>query len=433
MGIITQSSSASDAVPIDVDILPIGERKPQRTEDVVIAIDLVHDNRVNETELNNTLSQLETIYSNTSIKLIKDKSRIESSDLSDVDLLIIIGANKTFSLAERETIKDAISKKGMSLLIAEGFANQTESFSNELLLPYGVEFNITSEQTMVDPDTGNETNLLIIDAFTEPRIPATTDLTRLVMPNSTSLTLNTSLQENYTLRKETGLLSLYPLVLKNNSATNMEGNILSAAVELQNGARIIAISSENMFDFRYMPNPLATDEENRNIIDTPFNDNDLFVLNATQWLSKVTGYIKFTNQQLKEYGQYLKKGSLLHGEVSIMDWNTNASLDNVKIFIYADRIGHILTYSTMQPANATHYVGILDTSGIGTGWLSIRVYAERRGYYLTYTELGKVFLNPDPQTPQFPNLMAITVFGGALIIVLVSGFNVWTALRKEKP
>jgi hypothetical protein len=117
-----------------------GAVKPTTESEIVIGIDLSHGNAVNSSEITNLTSILNTTFSSQQVVFLKEKFTLEN--LADIDVLTILAPTTTFDpdLKEVEVVEEFI-KTGKSMLIATGFRNQTREPLNDLLNPYGLNFN----------------------------------------------------------------------------------------------------------------------------------------------------------------------------------------------------------------------------------------------------------------------------------------------------
>ncbi len=389
-----------------------GTVKPTAESEIVIGIDLSHDNDVNSSELTNLTSILNTTFSSQQIVLLNDKFTPEN--LANIDVLTILAPTTTFDLdlEELEVVEEFI-ETGKSMLIATGHRNQTRDPLNDLLSVYGLNFNysrsILSEQALARN-------------FTTPKTPLTENISQLICPNGLGISFNESKLESY---QSPAILSYNPILLVNSDEAPSENNTLISTLEFENGARILAIGSAEMFNNSYIE-PLANTS-------SIFLDNTDFFINAIKWLGKNTGIMNFYESWVDLDGQSINIGEIIHGNVTLVN-SQNQSLSQVQLIITLERTGSILSSRVMHisPNNYSKYFGWVSTEDLSYGYCDIIFMANHIGYLPIEVAAGRVYLEPPFPARKNPNPAIMGLFLASSLLFISSVVFIYINLEKKE-
>ncbi|MFX1505459.1 MAG: hypothetical protein ACFFDC_05020 [Promethearchaeota archaeon] len=389
-----------------------GTVKPSLESEIVIGIDLSHNNDVNSSEIINLTSILNTTFSPQQVVFLNDK--FTSENLADIDVLTIIAPTIAFDLElnEIEVVEEFI-KDGKSILVATGFRNQTSEPLNDLLTVFGLSFNFSKSIISEGALSRN---------FTTPKTPLIENISQLICPNGLGINFNESKLESYL---SPAILVYNPILLVNSDEAPSENNTLISTLEFENGARILAIGSAEMFNNSYIE-PLANTS-------SIFLDNTDFFLNAIKWLGKNTGIMNFYESWVDLDGQSIKIGDIIHGNVTIVD-SQNQSLSQVQLIITLERTGTILSSRgmTISPNNASRYFGWVSTEDLSYGACDIIFMANHIGYLPIELTAGRVYIEPPFPAPQQPNPAILGLFLASSLLFISSVFFVYLNLEKKE-
>ncbi|MFX1514995.1 MAG: hypothetical protein ACFFC6_01710 [Promethearchaeota archaeon] len=389
-----------------------GAVKPTSESEIVIGIDLSHDNDINSSEIANLTSILEATFSSKQIVFLNEK--FTSEDLADIDVLTILAPNTAFGLDPNEIeIVEEFIKKGKSILAATGFRNQTREPLNDLLNIYGLSFNYTKSIISEKAITRN---------FTTPKIPLTENISQLLCPNGLGISFNESKLESYL---SPAIVHYNPVLLVNSDEIPSEKNTLISSLEFENGARILAIGSSDMFNNSYIE-PLANTS-------SVFLDNTGFFINAVKWLGKNTGIMSFYESWVNLDAQSIKIGDIIHGNVTLVN-SLNQSLPQVQLMITLERTGSILSSRGMQisPNNSSRYFGWVSTEDLSYGYCDIIFVASHVGYLPIEVTAGRIYIEPPFPSPQLPNPAMVSLFLASVILFVSSVLFVYLNLEKKE-
>ncbi len=396
-----------------------GAIEPTVESEIVIGIDLGHDNAINSSHLTNLTHILDTTFSSDGVVFIEED--LSDASLAGIDVLLTVAPTVRYSDSEVEVVEEFI-KLGNSVLIATGFRNQSEEPCNALMEPYGLSFNLTSS-IIPENARGNQSAQysIISRNFTTPKTPLTENVSQIVLPNSMGISFNESKLISY---QSPSILYYNPILLLNLDEKPSKNNTLISTLEFKNGARILAISSADMLNNSYIE-PLVNTS-------SIFLDNTKFLLNAIRWLGRNTGIMNFYNPSIdKVVDQSIKIGEIINGNVTLVD-SQNNSISQGQVTITLERTGSILTRRTMEldPNNKTKYIGWVSTEGLSYGWCDVVFFGNRRGYLPIEISAGSIYLESLFPSPILPNLAFWSLFLASIIIFLATALFVRTSLKK---
>ena len=388
-----------------------GTVKPTPESEIVIGIDLAHNNALNSSQIENLTSILESTFSSEQVEFLDEK--FTSENLVDIDVLTILAPTTAFDLDLKEIeVVEELIKNGKSILVATGYRNQTIDPLNDLLDLYGLSFNYS--RSIMSEDLARN--------FTTPKIPLTENISQLICPNGLGISFNESKLESY---QSPAIVNYNPILLVNSDEPSSENNTLISTLEFENGARILAIGSADMFNNSYIE-PLANTT-------SIFLDNTDFLINAIKWLGKNTGIMNFYEPWVDLDGQSIEIGEIIHGNVTLVN-SKNQSLSQVQLIITLERTGTILNSRgmTTSPNNASRYFGWVSTEDLGYGYCDIIFMANHVGYLPIEVAAGRVYLEPPFPLPQQPNPAIYGLFLASTILFISSVIFVYLNLEKKE-
>jgi hypothetical protein len=396
-----------------------GTIEPTVESEIVIGIDLGHENAINSSHLTNLTSILNTTFSSQEVVFIEED--LSSTSLTGINVLMTIAPTDEYSDSEVEVVEEFI-KKGNSVLIATGFRNQSEEPCNNLMNPYGLSFNLTSSIIPEIARSNLSTQYFISSRnFTTPKTPITENVSQIILPNGVGISFNESKLESY---QSPSILFYNPILLLNLDEEPSKNNTLASTLEFENGARILAISSADMLNNSYIE-PLVNTS-------SIFLDNTNFLLNAIRWLGRNTGIMNFYYPSIdKVEDQSIAIGEIIHGNVTLVDSQNNSILQG-QVSITLERTGSILSWRTMQldPNNATNYIGWVSTEGLSYGFCDVVFTANRRGYLPIEISAGRIYIESSFPSPILPNLALWGLFLASILIFFSTALLIRTSLKK---
>ena len=371
-----------------------GAVAPTLESDIVIGIDMVHNNNISANQLTNLTALLNTTFSSTQVVFLTNY--INSWELARIDVLVVLAPTIEYTETETEDIENFI-KNGNSMLVATGYMNQSTEYSNDILSVFGLSFDMSS--SVIPEKVMNNRDLTIpysniTREFTTPITPITENISQIIYPNGLGISFNESKLESY---NSPAITYFNPVLLMNSSAEASENNTLASTLEFENGARILTIGSVDMFNNSYIE-PL---DNTSNI----FMDNTDFIMNSIRWLGHNTGIMNFYEPWTDHHAQSIELGEIIHGEVILLN-SQNESLTQSQIFITLERTGTYLSSRIMSvdPSNPSKFFGSVNTKGLSSGYCDVVFIANRIGYLPIELRAGRVFLESPFPTPIPPNL-----------------------------
>lgn len=396
-----------------------GTIEPTNESEIVIGIDFGHENDVNSSELINLTNILENIFSSQEIVVIEDD--LSSEALADIDVLSIIAPNNEYIESEIDAVEGFI-KKGNSLFISTGYRNQTLEHTNSLIYRFGLNFSLESsiipEYVLENQSSHYE---ILARNFTTPSTPITENISQLILPNGVGISFNESYLESY----QSPAITFYnPILVKNLDEEPSENNTLASTLEFENGARILAVGSAEMFNNSYIE-PLSNTS-------TIFLDNTNFILNGIRWLGRNTGIMNLYDPSVdKIQDQSIPIGEIINGNVTLVD-SQNKIVPQGQVIITLERTGSILSQRTMQmdPDNSSNYLGWVSTEGLSYGFCDVVFMANRRGYLPVELSAGRLYLERAFPSPELPNIAFFGLSFATIVIFLSTALFIRTSLKK---
>ena len=370
-----------------------GAVSPTLESNIVIGIDMAHNNNISVNQLTNLTTLLNTTFSSTQVVFLKNN--INSGELSRIDVLVVLAPTIEFTETEIEDIENFI-KNGNSMLVATGYTNQSTEHSNGIINPFGLSFNMSS--SVIPEKVINNKNLAIsysniTRGFTTPITPITANVSQIIFPNGLGISFNETKLESY---NSPAITYFNPVLLMNPSAEVSENNTLASTLEFENGARILTIGSVDMFNNSFIE-PL----ENTSSI---FIDNTKLIMNSIRWLGRNTGIMNFHEPWTDRNAQSIELGEIIYGEVTLLS-SQNERLTQTQIFITLERTGTYLSSRIMSvdTSNSSKFFGSVNTEGLSSGYCDVVFIANRIGYLPIELRAGRVYLETNFPTPIPPN------------------------------
>ena len=398
-----------------------GSVAPTQESDIVIGIDMAHNNNISATQLTNLTTLLNDTFSPFQITFLT--SSVNSIELSNINVLIVLSPTSSYSDSEIEDVENFI-KTGNSLLVASGYKNQTTEYSNDILNPFGVSFNLSSSIIPEYVRTNHNETIHyshLARNFTTPITPITENISQIIYPNGLGISFNDSYLKSYQSPKIT---HFNPVLLMNSDRDPSENNTLASTIEFENGARILTIGSVDMLNNSYIE-PLENTTEY-------FLDNTNFIINSIKWLGRNTGIMNFHNPWTDRHTQSIDLGEMIKGNVTLVD-SDNRSLTQSQIYIALERTGSILRSRIMElnPTNLTEYYGAISTEGLSSGYCDIIFKASRIGYLPIEINAGRVYLMRPFPSPIPPNLALWGLMIAVIVLFVSSAFFVRLNLKES--
>ncbi len=384
---------------------------PTNETEIVIGIDLGHNNNITSKELTNLTTILNSTFSSGGVVFIRNE--LTSVQLREIDVLAILSPKSVYTEDEVEVIEEYI-KTGKSILTATGFRNQTNEPLNNLMSQFGLHFNLSSSIIRESSRTHIENQSVhyydLVRNFTTPPTPITENISQIMFPQGLGLSFNSSKLTSY----HSPAITYYnPILIRDALSAPSENNTLISSLEFENGARILAIGSSDMFNNSFIE-PLVNTT-------TIFMDNTDLVLNSIKWLGRNTGIMHFYESSVSQNNREVKIGEILYGNITLVN-SRNKSLSQGQVYFSLERDGKILNSRSMRtdPNNSTRYLGWTSTDGLSYGFCDIVFIAKRIGYLPIELTAGRLYIESAFPYPQLPNLAMWGLLFAAVIIFISS-------------
>lgn len=395
-----------------------GAVTPTFESDIVIGIDMAHGNNISVDQITNLTAILNSTFSSTQVVFLNEN--LNTEELTSINVLMVLAPTVTYSETEIEDIEGYI-KKGNSLIIATHYMNQTDEYSNDIVDVFGLSFNLSSSIIPDDARNSLDQYQHIARDFTTPITPITENISQIIVPNGLGISFNSSKLETY---DSPAITNYNPILLMNKTTSPSGNNTIASSLEFENGARIIALGSANMFNNSYIE-PL----DNSTSI---FMDNTDFLINSIKWLGRNTGIMSFFDPWTDREGASIKLGEIISGNVTLVD-SKNMSLSQGHISIALERTGTILRSRIMNvdSLNSSRFFGDIETEGLSSGYCDVVFMANRIGYLPIQVTAGRIFLERPFPSPILPNLAIWGLFVTIVVIFVSSAFLIRLNFKNE--
>ncbi|MFX0013600.1 MAG: hypothetical protein ACFFB2_10650 [Promethearchaeota archaeon] len=388
-----------------------GTVEPVLESEIVIGIDLSHNNAINSSDITKLTSILNTTFSSQEIVFLRDDLTFEN--LLGIDVLTILAPTEDFEPETEVTAIEDFIKAGKSVLAATGFRNQTGDPLNDYLNIFGLKFNYTNPIT---------SKVALARNFTSPPTPLVENISQIIIPNGIGISFNESKLESYL---SPVIIHYNPILVKSLDEDTSENNTLISSLEFENGARILAVGSVDMFNNSYIE-PLDNSS-------SLFLDNTNFLINAIKWLGRNTGFLNFYRPWVDLDGRSIDIGTIVHGNVTLVN-TLNQSLSQVQLIIALERTGSILSSRIMRlaPNNSSRYFGWVSTEGLSYGYCDVIFMAKHVGYLSIELRAGRLYIEPPFPSPEPPNEVLLGLFSASSLLFVSSAVLVYINLGKKE-
>lgn len=398
-----------------------GAIDPTTLSEIIIGIDLAHNNNFTREEIVNLTSNIETTFSSQNIIFLENEFDLNS--LRDIDVLMLMSPTSVYTEDEIEVVKEYISL-GNSLLLANDNLNQSLPI-NEISSQFGLTFDLDAK---IMSNSGNSESFeynYLAKNFTSPSIPLTEEMTQVMIPNG----IGVSFDEDFILPNSTispKISYFSPVLIKNVIQDPYSNNTIINSIEFENAARIVAIGSSSLFNNTYIE-PL---DENENT-SYDYIDNTNFALNSLKWLGHNTGVMQFYDEWIDRDILAIEIGTIISGNVTLVD-SENQSIPQTTVMITLERGGAYLASQPMaiEPQNPQNYFGWISTEGLDHGYIDLLFTAERIGYSPIEVRAGRFFLPLDIEGSRLPDISMIGLLVATLMIFFSTAIVV--LFSKEK-
>lgn len=374
-----------------------------QTDDyVTIIFDTIHNNaKFNEFtdftySLNNTFNPIVGVDSS---------FNLNASLLDYYDVLMIMAPKDNFTEPQLNRITDYISKGHSVFITANPESGQT---INPIIKNWGLQ--ITGNNI-----SDHDNSVLALNSFAYPVIPATENISLIKFVNGTSLIID----ENSINNSLTGatVKDVYPIMRMDDNNTE----VLGAAVEFVNHARVIISGSTDMFNNTFMDDQSPSEE-------SLFLDNTEFLIDSIRWLSRITGNLNVINATADHIGERINEGTMISTSCNVVKEGSTQNIDNIQVIGYLERTMNVYTNFNLHLENDT-YTGSLSTLGLTKGWVNVHLRIIRRGYYIEDYIIGEIYINPTEMTPINSSIFIFGVLASAGAVFVISSFLLWNKFR----
>lgn len=390
-----------------------------RPEDITILFDLSHNN--NTTDIALKYSGIANWTNDNNFQLIvNDGDELVETTLRYIDVLMILEPDLNFSIPELTDLTSFINH-GRSLIIAGSEATASTN-AWELTKPFGFQFDNTSARfinaTLPADDGENNTlsSFFSTDFLDHPLInenqyvPLTDEIITKIKYTGTLLEYNaswiTGFTEESNLTDSDELIDSYSLFYGNESIfadengdtkywlneTTGVNNSLVAAVETSYGSRILGIGSAEILN---------------NTMIGRYEVNDIFFQRALQWVAKMYAVLRSDDYYVSAYDA--KIGDLLNSSVSYYAQNDSV-IEDINVTLRIWRVARITDSFYMTQINNSYYEGVINTTNLEKGFVSVNIVAHKRGYGFNITEEVYLEIHPGEATPYHVPILYIITF-----------------------
>lgn len=453
---ITSSSTSSQASDIDyftarrTGISPLAEEGElqiliYRDSESAISATSVND----LVELINTTMGSATFLNNPSGKTsaLNDQLIDQNSQEPLFDAVILFGTsdNITTSGAKENLQKTLARGGGIIIAGSSGSSEVGEEINenlNDFLTGYGIEMSTleaTSANSLV-PDP-----YILVRDFAPAHLPFLENVTQIIYHGS-NLTLDTTQDET-----EDGaeILFSYPLCFSDDESLEATRKTLGTVTELTGGGRLVTLGSSFMFNDTFIRT--ADEETSQEILLQGYTssknishfDNWLLIKNLIEWISGLTGNMKFSSADIGGYSLETEFGHSFHtiamgeevwGTINLTSWE-NESLPQASVTVYIRILETFLRSSVMLEVNPQQYTGSLSTKDIDLdrGWVTIGFEAKTPGYGRIFYEndaIGRMWIEPAPADPKLPSLGTWIILAAGAMIFFFSAAGIWKLIQE---
>ena len=391
-----------------------------RPEDITILFDLSHNS--NTTDIAIKYSGIANWTNDNDFQLIvNDGDELVETTLRYIDVLMILEPDLNFSTPELTDLTSFINH-GRSLIIAGSEATVLHTNAWELTKPFGFQFDnatarfINATLPAADGENNTLSSFFSTDFLDHPIInenqyvPLTDEIITKIKYTGTILEFNaswiTGLTEESNLTDSDELIDSYSLFYGNESIfadengdaiywqneTFNENNSLIAAVETSFGSRILGIGSAEILN---------------NTMVGRYEVNEIFFQRALQWVAKMYAVLRNDDYYVGAYDA--KIGELVNSSVSYYAQNDSV-IDDINVTLRIWRASQIMDSFYMTQINNSYYEGVINTSNLKKGFVSVNIVAHKRGYGFNITEEIFLEIHPGEAIPYDVPILYIITF-----------------------
>lgn len=359
-------------------------------EEDIAALDvIVH---ISESEASNydNLSSVDYFLINYGVNVTFMFDSIDSDltyrSLSQVDLLILIGAQSDLKVDEIDAIALYLASGGSVYILADPVSKNGKL--NQLLSKFGMEvYNSYLYSTDTAVNSSIEIDVSEIESL--PYMTGTNIFTdqsvNEILYTGTAINFTSDLGEGQFLYQEG---DLYPIInltgdyyidSDNNGEFNTEDitlndTIVQAGLELQRGGRLIVTASADLLNASYIAE----------------RDNKIFFLRQIQWLMKLQNAINFENYIVEEVD--ITEGESISVTVAALGDNDTVLAD-LRAWVVVQELKSDRNNITLtKHEDNINFNGTITPEGIKANFVDISIRLHQRGYGYNETELVEVFL-----------------------------------------
>ena len=269
---------------------------------------------------------------------------------STSQVLTIFGSSSTSTTPEIDAVRSGLNQGKGLLYLVDNSSSAAQNFFDTL---FGVQLvNFTSKEIPGSTFSG-ALPYIIATEFGSPTTPLTQNVTKLVLPHTVGMSINTTAvsQSNLTIK------DIYPVVY--DSSQNQLTD-LGVAIETGYYGRILIMGSSQMFS-----NDMF--ETNGTYAGIQGVDNGQFATNAINWLGRGTGYFKMYGYTLTVTPlEVVNRGIIINGTANIVN-DRNKTLSDVEVRYEIELTNQILDYNYMSYIGNNTYYGSIETRKVMPG------------------------------------------------------------------
>jgi hypothetical protein len=359
------------------------------------------------------------------------------------DAVILFGTSDNITTSgAKENLQKTLARGGGIIVAGSSESSEISENLNDLLTGYGIEMSAleaTSANSLV-PDP-----YILVRDFAPAHLPFMENVTQVIYHGS-NLTLDTTQDET-----EDGveILFSYPLCYSDEESLEATRKTLGTVTELTGGGRLVTLGSSFMFNDTFIRT--ADEESSQEIMlqghtsskNISHFDNWLLIKNLMEWISGLTGSMKFSAPDIGGYSMKTELGHSFHtitmgeqvwGTINLTSWE-NESLPQASVTVYIRILKTFLRSSVMLEVNPQQYTGSLSTKDIDLdrGWVTIGFEARTPGYGRVFYEndaISRMWIEQSPADPNLPSWGTWIVLAAGAIIFFFSAAGIWKLIQE---
>lgn len=359
------------------------------------------------------------------------------------DAVILFGTSDNITTSgAKENLQKTLARGGGIIVAGSSGSSEISENLNDFLTGYGIEMSSqeASSANSVVPDP-----YILVRDFAPAYLPFMENVTQVIYHGS-NLTLDTAQDET---EDGLGILFSYPLCYSDEESLEATRKTLGTVTELKGGGRLVTLGSSFMFNDTFIRT--ADEETSQEILlqghtsskNISHFDNWLLVKNLIEWISGITGSMKFSSPDIGGYSIKTAQGHNFHtitmgeqvwGTINLTSWK-NESLPQVSITVYIRILETFLRSAAMLEINPQQYTGSLSTKDIDLdrGWVTIGFEARAPGHGRIFYEndaISRFWIEATPADPNLPSLSIWIVLAAGAIIFFLSAAGIWKLIQE---